>query len=304
MSEDLIKFNDKEYGIAFTSAKIDFPEYPKLKAQVDGLHDEFMNYDVTTENLKSAKATRAKLNKFAKAINSKKIEIVRNANKPVNQFEEDIKTLVQESKEASEHINQQIKAYELKAKEQRHDYNIKRIIKMCEEFGVDSADVLEAEDGYNPKWDNKNFSNAQFEKEVKEKIDQAKKMEEQFAANQRLVAQEADKLGLPADHWLEVLNNGTPIDQLIKSMNHYKQELAEISKKQEEAKQERAKEDAKLLHKEGKAIDPSTGEVKDKVYTVLLKVTATKPQLEQLARYFKDWNIDVERVRSNGRARN
>lgn len=296
MNNDLIKFNDKQYGIKYSVAQIDFPEYGELKKNVDSLRDEFMKYDVTPDNLSSAKATRAKLNKFARAINSRKIEISREADKPVLDFKAKIKALVDESKEAADHINAQIKAYEAKAKQDRHEQNIRFITKMCEQAGIDTDSITDAEN-YDARWDNKTFSKAQFQKEVQEKIEEAKKLDEQFKISQKLVAKESDKLGLPAGHWLHLLANGTPVDQVLSQIDQYKQELNDIAEHQREEKKKRAQEDAKLLHKEGKAIDPKTGEVKEKTYTVQLKITATKSQLQQLARYFKDWNIDVERVK-------
>lgn len=244
MNNDLIKFNDKQYGIKYSAAKIDFPEYEELKKNVDTLRDEFMKYDVTPDNLSSARATRAKLNKFAKAINSKKIEISKEADKPVLDFKASIKALVDESKEAADHINVQIKAYEAKAKQDRHEQNIKFITKICEQAGIETDSITDDEN-YDARWDNKSFSKAKFEKEVQEKIAEAKKLDEQFKINQKLVAKESDKLGLPAGHWLHLLANGTPVDQVLSQIDQYKKELNDIAQHQKEVRKKQAEQDAK-----------------------------------------------------------
>ena len=98
MSEEILKLNDKQYGVAYTPATVDFPEYEQLKAQVDSLNQEFMKYDVTPENLKSAKATRAKLNKFAKAVNSKKMQLSKKLMHQLTSFKSKLKNCLQKLK--------------------------------------------------------------------------------------------------------------------------------------------------------------------------------------------------------------
>ena len=106
--QEIITLADNDYGIAYHPAKIDFPEYEKLEARVGAFNIQYTQYDVTTENLKSAKETRAQLNKLKKALNDKKIAIVKDMDQPVDQFKSQIKKLTDQIDEASTHISNQI----------------------------------------------------------------------------------------------------------------------------------------------------------------------------------------------------
>ena len=114
--QEIITLADNDYGIAYQSAKINFPEYEKLEARVGAINIQYTQYDVTTENLKSAKETRAQLNKLKKALNDKKIAIVKDVDQPVNQFKSQIKSLTDQINEAATHISDQINTYEENAK--------------------------------------------------------------------------------------------------------------------------------------------------------------------------------------------
>lgn len=75
----LIKLDEKAvaFPVNFAPAQIDFSGYNQMKDQIDQLHESLENYDVTQDNLKDAKSTRAKLNKLTKAIKARKVEIKR-----------------------------------------------------------------------------------------------------------------------------------------------------------------------------------------------------------------------------------
>ena len=145
--QEIIALGSKQYGIAFTPAKIDFPEYEKMKSSVDAINTEFTKYDVDTNNFKSAKEARARLNKLAKALNDKKIAIVKEADKSVLVFKKQIKDLLDEIGQASDHIGNQIKVFEDNAKKQREANINADIDKRCNQAGVDPARIE-----INPKW--------------------------------------------------------------------------------------------------------------------------------------------------------
>lgn len=295
MSEEILKLNDKQYGVAYTPATVDFPEYEQLKTQVDSLNQEFMKYDVTLENLKSAKATRAKLNKFAKAVNSKKIAIVKEADAPVNKFQEQIKELLSKVKEASEHINRQIKTYEDNAKKERHSKNLQDIKRLAKEAELDPQEALDyILPVYNSGWDNQTASYKKFEEEINQRLQELTNLIRAKKEAYEVIEAKADELSLLADNYIESYNAGKSIKEVLSAMQNERNYLNALAKLQAETKK---KEQLELKKHGDKAIDPKTGEVKDKVYTVALEIKATKYQLEQLNSFIKDWGIEAKRVK-------
>lgn len=292
--QEIIALGSKQYGIAFTPAKIDFPEYEKMKSSVDAINTEFTKYNVDTNNLKSAKEARARLNKLAKALNDKKIDIVKEADKPVLVFKKQIKDLMDEISQASDHIGNQIKAFEDNAKKQREANINADINKRCKEANVDYAKIE-----INPKWYNKSEPYATYEKEVNQQIDILIKEKEQMTENIKVVTAKANELGLPYQHWVEQLNNA-PLSNVLSEMDKYSQEVKEAAEREKKPKTEANKN---IVEKNGKAIDRNTGEVIADYHIAYLitkkariKLGGTNYQFNQLMQYLKDMGFKIEKV--------
>lgn len=293
--QEIIALGSKEYGIAFTPAKIDFPEYEQMKSSVDAINAEFTKYDVDTNNFKSAKAARARLNKLKKDLNDKKIAIVKEADKPVLDFKNLIKELIDEISQASDHIGNQIKAFEDNAKKQREANINADINKRCKEANVDYAKIE-----INPKWYNKSEPYATYEKEVNQQIDFLLKEKEQLTENIKVVTAKANELGLPYQHWVEQLNNA-PLSDVLVEMDNYSQEVKEAAERDKKAKLEAQKN---IVEKNGKAINKETGEVQADYHTAYLitkkariKLGGTQYQFNQLLQYLKDMGFKIEKVK-------
>lgn len=292
--QEIIALGSKQYGIAFTPAKIDFPEYKKMKSSVDAINSEFTKYDVDTNNFKSAKEARARLNKLAKALNDKKIAIVKEADKPVLIFKKQIKELLDEISQASDHIGNQIKVFEDNAKKQREANINADIDKRCNQAGVDPARIE-----INPKWYNKSEPYATFEKEINQQINLLIKEKDQLTENIKVVTAKANELGLPYQHWVEQLNNA-PLSDVLGEMDNYAEEVKKAVERENKPKSEANKN---IVEKNGKAIDSKTGEVIADYHIAYLitkkariKLGGTAYQFNQLMQYLKDMGFKIEKV--------
>lgn len=286
-SKELIALDEKEvsFPVNFAPAQIDFTGYNKMKDQIDQLHEGLENYDVTKENLKEAKSTRAKLNKLKKAIESRKVEIKKKAEAPIKDFNDKVESLVAEIDDSSSKISDGIKGFEDQEKQARHEKNLKHIKAICELAEVDPAKIK-----YQSSWDNKSYSKTKFETEVDQQIALIQQEQAQLADNIKIVSEKAEGLGLPADHWIKELDE-QPLSFVLNAMTEYKEDLDAVSKAQKEAKLNRLNN----LKKRGdKYVDPETGEVKDKIIALKLEVKGTKWQLKQLYSFIQDNGIEYE----------
>lgn len=281
---ELTQFNI-DFPVNYSPAQIDFKGYEEFKTQVDQIHAQAQEYGVTPDNLKEAKAIRAKLNAARKKTNQRKIEIVKQVDKPVNEFKEKLKALLAEIDESSEIISAQIKEYEEQARKERRKKRLEHIKAMCELANIDPGKIE-----YQPSWDNKSYSNTKFETEVDQQIALIKERQSQIADNIKIISEEAEKLGLPADHWIKALDDYS-LSDVLDGMEEYKNDLDAVSKAQKEAKLNRLNN----LKKQGnKYVDPETGEIKDKIFSLKLKVKGTSWQLKQLQSFLKDNGIEYE----------
>lgn len=277
--------NNLSFPVNFAPAQIDFSGYSKMKDQIDQLCENLDKYDVTKGNLKEAKSTRAKLNKLKKAIKSRKVEIKKKAEAPIKDFNDKVESLIDEIDFSSTKISDSIKVFEVQEKEERHENNLNHIAAMCELANVDPSKIK-----YQSSWDNKSYSKTQFEIEVDQQIALIKQQQDQFADNIKIISEKAEKLGLPADHWIKALDDNS-LSDVLDAMEDYRNDLDAVSKAQKEAKLNRLNN----LKKQGnKYVDPETGEIKDKIFSLKLKVKGTSWQLKQLQSFLKDNGIEYE----------
>lgn len=272
--------NAVAFPVNFAPAQIDFSGYNQMKDQIDQLHESLENYDVTQDNLKDAKSTRAKLNKLTKAIKARKVEIKKKAEVPVKDFNDKVESLVAEIDDSSSKISDGIKLFEDQEKQARHEKNLKQIAAVCELAEIDPSKIK-----YQSSWDNKSYSKTKFETEVDQQIALIQQEQAQLADNIKIVSEKAESLALPADHWIKELDNN-PLSSVLDAMTEYKEDLDAVSKAQ--------KDTLKNLKKQGdKYIDPSTGEIKEKIISIKMEVKGTKWQMEQLQSFLKDKGIEV-----------
>lgn len=281
----LIKLDEKvvAFPVNFAPAQIDFSGYNQMKDQIDQLHESLENYDVTQDNLKDAKSTRAKLNKLVKAIKSRKVEIKKKAKAPVKDFNDKVESLVAEINDSSTKISAGIKVFENKEKQAKHEKNLKHIAAVCELAEIDPSKIK-----YQSSWDNKSYSQTKFETDVDQQIGLIQEQQAQLADNMKIISEKANELALPADHWIKELDNKS-LSEVLNAMTDYKNDLEAVSKAQKETKLDTLKN----FKKQGdKYIDPSTGEIKEKIITLPMKVKGTKWQLEQLRSFLNDNGIE------------
>lgn len=293
-NNEIFELNDKKYSLEYQPAVLNFEEYPKLKAQVDSLRDEFSKWEVTPENIKASKEARAKLRKFSKAVNQKKIKIVKVIDAPVSNFKDQIKGLCKEVDQTAGVIDSQIKVYEEKVRQDRHERNVEYIKKTIKENKLSDDCAKFVLDNYNAKWDNKSYRYPVFQKEVADLIEQFMNITRFKHEAHETIISRASELSLMPDKYIESLDRGEDLNNVLQNMKDERNYLNELSKKQAETKK---REQADLAKHKDQAYDPETGEIKEKVFTVALELKGTKDQLTQLNAYLNDMGITAKRLR-------
>lgn len=289
-TQALITFENENFPINFEPAKVDFLGYQDLKAKVDEIAQGWDTYVVTSKSYPYDKKTKAELNRIRKALNDRRKEITKQASQPIDEFTALIKGLDLEIKEAVDHINEGIKAFDEKARKDKHQQNLIKLGEIATEYGI-ALQKLE----YNPKWDNKSTSWNTIEEEARQQFEaileqeKARKEAEQVIANK---ANEYTKPAMTASPYLQMLDYKSLPDVLTQMDNDH-----EYLIKQAKQQEENSKKAIESLEQHGdKYVDAKTGEVVDKVHSVTLKLTGTTDQLTALSNFIRDWGISYERV--------
>lgn len=245
-------FDGESYKVVFEPAKIDFPSYEKMVDKIDQITKEYSNWEVKPEVLKESKNLRAELNKLRKNINQRKIDISKQADAPIKEFQFQIKVLLDKIDATSSQIDKGIKEIEAKEKQDRHNQRFKIVEKLANAAGVNPEHIV-----YDPKWDLKSVSVEYITQEVNKQIDVLIARENDFREAVKAVELQANQLALPADHWVELLHQ-LGVSDVLNQMADYKKEESDLAKKQAETKKAEA---AKLVKKENHLINPETGEI-------------------------------------------
>lgn len=141
--------------------KIDW-NFEELKAEISAAAQEYETSVYTDDTIKSAKADRAKLNKFVDALNAKRTDIRKQLLKPDEQFGREVKELTGIVQKAIDNIDGQIKDYERRQREEK----TQRIRDFYEENIHDLAEYLPFEKVMRPEYANVSTSM----KSIKESI--------------------------------------------------------------------------------------------------------------------------------------
>lgn len=281
MNNELTVLNG-DIPVSFTPGKADFKGYDEFKDRMVQINDDYKKIVVTPENLKEAENDLKKLASFYRRVNKRRIAITNQLNKPGKDLKKQVDSLLAIADEAKKSLEDQINIFKDKEKQERHQEKAKRLEELCKLANINSKDI-----DWQKDWDNKSITNKRFEREANEQIAMVQQRQEQFSVNAQVITQKADELGLPIDHWIDQLKV-KPLPDVLKEMTAYKQELADISKKQHKTK---IQEVNNLKRAGDRYIDPDTGEVKEKAITLKLEIIGTKWQIQQLHSYLRDNGI-------------
>lgn len=103
-----------------TVKQIDW-NFEELKKEITEKSEMYGSLVYTDENIKEAKADRAKLNKFIKVLEDKRKDVKKMMLEPYTQFESQVKELVSIIGEANDNIASQVKAYTEKLREEKRE---------------------------------------------------------------------------------------------------------------------------------------------------------------------------------------
>lgn len=133
--------------------KITF-NYEQLKNILSGKLEIYKNTIYIEGNISEVKADRAKLNKLSKALNDEKKRVKNELLKPYIDFENKVKELIGIVDEATITVDNQIKAFEEKDKQEK----LEEIIKYFDEKNVAYKGLIDFDNVFQEQWLNKTYT--------------------------------------------------------------------------------------------------------------------------------------------------
>lgn len=253
----------------------------ELKAEIAEKVKDYKNLVYTDNQIKDAKADRAKLNKLVKALEDKRKEVKKECLKPYEKFESQIKEVIAIVNEPIALIDGQVKEYDEQKKKEKQE----QIEKLFEEKNI--FDWLKLEKIFDTKWLNATNSISKIESEIDEKV---AKIDAEISTLQSL-----KEFSFEA---IETYKNCLDLSLAIAEG----QRLAEIQRRKEEAKkEEEARKEQAAIEKELPFNEPEVVQIENQqeqketpvIYTVSFKAKMTIEQSRALKEFCKNNGIEL-----------
>lgn len=162
MSNEIVKINETDLQLVVNEQSIGVLKTNalQLKEMVEQMLPKYDVSNYSVDDVKTAKEDKSKLNKFAKAINDKRIEIERQWMSPFDDFKTTVKEIVDLVKTCSSRIDSVVKEVENKEKEEKKA----QVLEILERLKV--SEVIDIDKIWDDKWLNKTTSLKSVEKAV------------------------------------------------------------------------------------------------------------------------------------------
>lgn len=280
------ELNEKDLELVVSQEELGFLETnaKNIKEKVLAILPNYSAENYDESNIDVAKADKALLNKSAKALNDKRIELEKKFNAPFEEFKTIIKETTDLIKQASSKIDEVVKDVDNKEKTKRKEI----IVKCYEEKINELKDILPLEKIFEDKWLNKGSFNDKGEfklvNELQDKINQVR--------NDLIAIGE-----LHSKYEVELKNdylNNFDLSRVIAKNTELirKEELLKVQQEESQKAIIEQKEE-KILEDAGKKVMTY---ITDDELTYTLKITGKRSQLVALKKFLETNEMKYEKV--------
>ncbi|KRM79493.1 hypothetical protein FC84_GL001674 [Lapidilactobacillus dextrinicus DSM 20335] len=291
---------ERPVDLDFQPAKLEFTNYEELKALVEKYADRYKNLVFTRENKSSAIKARTELLSIVNAIESNRKNVKQVYNKPLNEFEQQIKELTGSINEPLNQIRSGLKEIDDNEKQERQDVLNRILSKLVESKSITLDDVqIDAKWLNKGNWNDKLRPITKLQAELEQAVDEAVKVKQQRETDLKILTEFCKAKDIDPVGWVSQLDfkSVTEVMDLINTDVERKRKIAEgQAAKQQEFEQQKAQQEAVV---EEAADSEETPIPDDPLITDVIQVTGTLSQLNGLNKYLVEHGIQVAMVNEN-----
>lgn len=256
--------------------------YDELKTELSQKLEDYKGLVYTEEQMKEAKADRAKLNALATAIDSKRKEIKKQCLQPYEAFEAQIKDLLALIKEPVTLIDTQIKDFEEEKKKKKLE-EVKELFEKLKTEAGEELEFISFEQVFEDKFLNASTSLKQVETVINNIFNSVK-------CNLKTIAELKDYTFEATEVYKETLNLNEALEKA-----KYMVDMAERKKAEEEKREQEKNEEIKevALDPQQEAEEPATDVKRE--WTAFEAYLSTE-EAKMLSAWLKLNNIKIRRV--------
>lgn len=277
--------------------------HEEIKAYLAERTERYRNLLVEESDLANAKKDRANLRKLATALNEQKVAVKKRFMQPYNEFEAKVKELIALCDEPARNIDEQVKAFEAKAKAEKQ---AELAMWFNQAIGA-AGEYVAFADIQDPKWLNATVSLENAKEQITEMCERYKTDVEALEG----LCETVD--GATAVALRRCYKTYKSIAKVISTKNEIQAELearkereaaAEKARKEREEAARAAEETAKTSQPEAEEqplpFEPAPSEmlhsVEEDLIDISFRVTCTRQQLAELKRFLVSNHITYSKV--------
>nr|DAY25744.1 MAG TPA: Protein of unknown function (DUF1351) [Caudoviricetes sp.] len=255
--------------------------YEELKAELSQKLEQYKGLVYTEDQIKEAKADRAKLNALATAIDDKRKQIKKQCLQPYEQFEAQIKDLLAVIKEPVALIDSQIKGYEEEKKAKKLE-EVKALFEKLKDAESEELEFVNFEQIFEDKFLNASISLKMVETVINNKFNAIK-------CNLKTIAELKEYSFEATEVYKETLNLNEALEKA-----KYMVDIAEKKKAEEERKEQEKEEEIKGVASDPREAEETDADVK-REWTAFEAYLSAK-EAKMLAAWLKLNNIKIRRI--------
>lgn len=254
--------------------------YDELKAELSQKLEEYKGFVYTEDQIKEAKADRAKLNALATAIDDKRKQLKKQCLQPYEAFEAQIKDLLAVIKEPVALIDSQIKGYEEEKKQKKLE-EVKALFERVKDAAGEELEFVGFEQIFEDKFLNASLSLKMVETVISNKFNSIK-------CNLKTIADLKEYSFEATEVYKETLN----LNEALEKARY----MVEIAKKKAEADAADGKEDTEASEDTAATAATAKEGTEEKRAWVRFEAYLTSTEARALGAWFKLKNIKIRRI--------
>ena len=254
--------------------------YEELKAELSQKLEQYKGLVYTEDQIKEAKADRAKLNALATAIDDKRKQIKKQCLQPYEQFEAQIKDLLAVIKEPVALIDSQIKGYEEEKKQKKLE-EVKALFEKLKDAAGEELKFISFEQVFEVKFLNASTSLKQVETVINNIFNSVK-------CNLKTIAELKEYSFEATEVYKETLNLNEALEKA-----RYMVEIAKKKAEEERKEQEKEEEVKEVVPDLQEAEEPATDVKRE---WTAFEVYISAKEAKMLAAWLKLNNIKIRRI--------
>lgn len=280
------------FDVNYQPSVIEIINEDQLATLINATIQRFEGLIFKEDDIADAKKARAELNRIFDLIDSKRKEVKKQFSEPLVAFESQIKGYSDEIKRMSKNINDQIREFEAKKKEEYKTIVLAYLEKQAQKHGVDTNQITLRSNWLNStSFTAKNKLTKKIEEEIIAECIAVKQQKENIEQQKILVESYVKAYGLDPFSWISLVDEGLTAAQIFPKIDQAVKELREKEAKELEIAEQEIKQ---TVNEETNVESLQELLTEEQTFSFTLHITGTAKQLSIIKNTIEKLNVEYK----------